>query len=151
MTTNAKLVSPQPQLISSYASTPISGVSTAVPVPSGAPSFRPVPQFSPLQNYPPPGVSAPPTPMMPYQLPPGQAPNPALRPFAPVPNGYAAMPGIGAPGTMPLPGGLFHLFYLTPYIRLFVYLLEMYGTSCFVNFQTLWFDCFYNISYRPIV
>ncbi|GLT50338.1 hypothetical protein SLA2020_238290 [Shorea laevis] len=114
-TSNAPLVSPQPPLITSYAAPPISGATTAV-LPAG-PSFRPVPLFSPLQNYqlpgvPPPGVSAGPvvapgsvpTPMMPYQVPPGQAPNPALRPFAPVPNGYAAIPGATVHGAMPLPG-----------------------------------------------
>ncbi|GLT86435.1 hypothetical protein SLE2022_045760 [Rubroshorea leprosula] len=109
------LVSPQPPVITSYAPPPLSGANTAV-LPA-VPSFRPVPQFSPFQNYqnpgvPPPGVSAAPvlvpgsvpTPMMPYQFPPGQAPNHALRPFVPVPNGYAAMPGAAAQGVMPLPG-----------------------------------------------
>lgn len=44
--------------------------------------------------------------MMPYQIPPGQPPNPALRPYVPMPNGYTAIPG--APqGTMPPPGGLY--------------------------------------------
>ncbi|GKV22862.1 hypothetical protein SLEP1_g32681 [Rubroshorea leprosula] len=108
------LVSPQPPVITSYAPPPLSGGNTAV-LPA-VPSFRSVPQFSPLQNYqnpgvPPPGVSAAPvlvpgsvrTPMMPYQFPPGQAPNHALRPFVPVPNGYAAMPGAAAQGVMPLP------------------------------------------------
>ncbi|KAK7309497.1 hypothetical protein RJT34_06274 [Clitoria ternatea] len=75
------------------------------------PSFRPlapqVPQFSPVPapnpayqnpNVPPPGVAsaaaAVPSmqPIMSYQLPPGQSLNPTLRPFAPIPNGYAATP-----------------------------------------------------------
>ncbi|EEF36991.1 conserved hypothetical protein [Ricinus communis] len=87
-------------------------------VPSVQPSFRPLPQFSPLPNYQnpsigvqPPGVSAAtpvmasgapgvavaapmPAPIMPYQALPGQPP---MRPYAPLPpNGYAGAtpPGI---------------------------------------------------------
>ena len=48
-----------------------------------------------------------PPPLMQYQVPAGQVPNPALRPFAPIPNGYAAVPGAVPQGTMPPPGGLF--------------------------------------------
>ncbi|XP_021643579.2 RNA-binding motif protein 25 isoform X1 [Hevea brasiliensis] len=99
---------------------PISGAS----VPPVAQSFFPVPQFSPLPNYQipsvgvqPPGVSAPsvmasgapgavpvPTPMMPYQVPPGQPTNPALRRYAPMTNGYGVMPGAASQGTVPPPG-----------------------------------------------
>lgn len=85
-----------------------------VSVPPTAPSYRPVtmpavPQFSPVQNFQntavqPPGVGvsgsvavtmAPP--MMPYHVVPGQLPNPALRPYAPVPNGYGVVhaPALG--------------------------------------------------------
>ncbi|PPD89229.1 hypothetical protein GOBAR_DD13825 [Gossypium barbadense] len=49
---------------------------------------------------------------MQYQVPAGQVPNPALRPFAPIPNGYAALPGAVPPGTMPPPG---LLRYPSPY------------------------------------
>ncbi|KAK7407260.1 hypothetical protein VNO78_09013 [Psophocarpus tetragonolobus] len=80
------------------------------------PSFRPlapqVPQFSPVpvpapnpayQNptVPPPGVASAAAavpqmqPMMSYQLQPG---NPALRPFPPIPNGYAAAPTVNPAG-----------------------------------------------------
>lgn len=52
-----------------------------------------------------------PPPMMQYQVPAGQVPNPALRPFVPIPNGYAALPGAVPPGTMPPPGGLFLPFF----------------------------------------
>ncbi|KAL4278682.1 hypothetical protein GQ457_03G007960 [Hibiscus cannabinus] len=118
---SAPLVSPQPPpVIPSYSTPqPISGAATAVP--PAPPSFRPVPQFSPLPNFPAPGLQPPgvssapgslPPPMMQYQLPPGQVPNPALRPFAPIPNGYAAVPGAVPPGTMPPPG---LLRYPSPY------------------------------------
>lgn len=91
------------------------------PAVSGAPLLRPaVPQFPPISgavNYNKPSVSsapvmvnpAAPRPVMPYQVQvpapvlvpvPRQPPNPALRPYVPVPNGYTAMPS---------PGGLFHL------------------------------------------
>ncbi|KAM5566759.1 RNA-binding protein 25 [Rosa sericea] len=93
---------PPPQPSVSYAPQP---VSTAFAVPPAAPSFRPVPQFSPLPNYqtPPPGVSsgAPMVPgapvpqhMMHYQM---QQP---MRPYAPMPNGYSGPPQ----GTIPPPG-----------------------------------------------
>ncbi|KAG5050712.1 hypothetical protein JHK87_002910 [Glycine soja] len=77
------------------------------------PSFRPLaPQFSPVPSpnpafqspaVPPPGVTgasvAVPPPqmqqMLSYQIQPG---NPALRPFAPIPNGYAAAPTITPAG-----------------------------------------------------
>ncbi|PKI42699.1 hypothetical protein CRG98_036981 [Punica granatum] len=91
----------------------------APPALSGAPVFRPpVPQFTPVPgavNYQNPNViSAPgmanpaaPGQLMPYQVQhqvpvpvPGQPPNPTLRPYMPVHNGYAAMPP---------PGGLLHL------------------------------------------
>ncbi|XP_012085358.1 RNA-binding protein 25 isoform X2 [Jatropha curcas] len=118
---NPTLVSPPVHAFPSYAPPPqIAGAS----VPSGAQSFRPVPQFSTLPNYQnpsvgvqPPGVSAQPViasgapgavaappPMMPYQIPPAQPPNPALRHYAPMPNGFAAIPGAAPQGTMPLPG-----------------------------------------------
>ncbi|GKV14500.1 hypothetical protein SLEP1_g25366 [Rubroshorea leprosula] len=152
-TSNAPLVPPQPPLITSYGPPPISGAMTAV-LPAG-PSFRPVPLFSPLQNYqlpgvPPPGVSAAPvvapgsvpTPMMPYQVPPGQAPNPALRPFAHVPNGYAAIPGATVQGAMPLPGGLFHLSQ-SQFIHLFMCTLVCMEQSrlylCFCNLVVCFF------------
>ncbi|XP_031263131.1 RNA-binding protein 25 isoform X1 [Pistacia vera] len=101
---------PPPPSIQFYASPqPIS-------VPPTAPSYRPVtipavPQFSPVQNFQntgvqPPGVGvsggvavtmAPP--MMPYHVVPGQVPNPALRPYAPMPNGYGVVhaPAPGLP------------------------------------------------------
>jgi hypothetical protein len=55
----------------------------------------------------PPGVSGGVAPMLPpqmvhYQVPPGQPPRPYP---PPMPNGYPAVPA----GTMPHPGGLFHL------------------------------------------
>ncbi|WCJ38412.1 RNA-binding motif protein 25 [Euphorbia peplus] len=92
---NATLVSPLPPY----------GISANVMLPA-PPSFRPVPQFSPLPGYPnpsggvqPPGVSvsapmAVPGQMMAY-------PNPGLRQYAPMPNGYAALPQ----GTLP-PSGI---------------------------------------------
>lgn len=91
------------------------------PAVSGAPLFRPAPpQFTPISgavNYNNPSVSsgpvmanpAAPRSVMPYQVQvtapvpvpvPRQPPNPALRPYMQVPNGYSAMPP---------PGGLFHL------------------------------------------
>lgn len=58
-------------------------------------------------------VPVPLQPLMPYQVTPGQPPNPALRaPFAPMPNGYAAIPGAVPQGTIPTPGGLFVSVYL---------------------------------------
>ncbi|XP_028786113.1 RNA-binding protein 25 isoform X1 [Neltuma alba] len=110
----------------------VSGGAVAPPVvPSFRPVAPQTPQFSPIPNpinyqnpaVQPPGVSSasPMTPgvasgagavpvpsqmqpmMVPYQIPPGQPANPAFRPFAPMPNGYTAIPG--APqGTMPPPG-----------------------------------------------
>lgn len=87
------------------------------PVQSFAPptqpiSYRPVPmstasQFPPVQNYQSPGVQPPGVggvavtmapPMMQYPGVPGQPPNLALRPYAPMPNGYGAVPA-------PAPGG----------------------------------------------
>ncbi|KAL5552903.1 hypothetical protein UlMin_040304 [Ulmus minor] len=131
---NPTLVSPLPPPMSYAVPPPVSGV------PPTAPSFRPVPQFSPLPNAPllnpsfqnpgvqnpgvqPPGVSSAspmnpgavsgvpgavassvPQPLMAYQVPPGQLPNPALRPtFVPGPNGYAVMPAVPQ-GTIPPPG-----------------------------------------------
>ncbi|XWS63647.1 hypothetical protein CRYUN_Cryun06bG0119000 [Craigia yunnanensis] len=120
--TSVPPLSPQhPPAIPSYSTPPplISGPATAVaPAP---PSFRPVPQFSPLPNFQapgvqPPGVSVAPGPLQPplmqYQVPMGQVPNPALRPFAPIPNGYAAMPRAVPHGVMPPPG---LLRYPSPY------------------------------------
>ncbi|OMO52786.1 hypothetical protein COLO4_36971 [Corchorus olitorius] len=110
---SAPLLSPQPPpAIPSYLAVPqpISGAPPAVaPAP---PSFRPVPLFSPLPNFQapgvqPPGVSAAPGSaphLMQFQVPPGQVPNPALRQFAPIPNGYATVPGAVHQGTMPPPG-----------------------------------------------
>lgn len=50
-------------------------------------------------------VPVPLQPLMPYQVTPGQPPNPAMRaPFAPMPNGYAAIPGAVPQGTIPTPG-----------------------------------------------
>lgn len=60
-----------------------------------------------------PGAVPVPTPVMQYQVPPGQHPNPALRPYAPLPNGYGVIPGAVPQGTMQPPGGLFlPLFFL---------------------------------------
>ncbi|GMY26212.1 RNA-binding protein 25 isoform X1 [Fagus crenata] len=94
----------QPQLL--YAPPPpppqqVSGGGAVMP--PSAPSFRPVPQFSPMPNYQnpnvqPPGVSVS-MPQMMYQMQqqqPGQPPRPYAPP-PPMPNGY--------PGTMP-PHGL---------------------------------------------
>ena len=62
----------------------------------------------------PPGVSSAPgsvpPPLMQYQVPAGQVPNPALRSFAMIPNGYTAVPGAVPQGIMPPPGGLLLLF-----------------------------------------
>ncbi|XP_017971419.1 PREDICTED: RNA-binding protein 25 isoform X1 [Theobroma cacao] len=119
---SAPLVSPHPPPVMPSYSTPpppISGAATAVP--PAPPSFRPVPQFSPLPNFQAPGVQPPgvssvpgsvPPPLMQYQVPSGQVPNPAIRPFAPIPNGYAAVPGAVPQGTMPPPG---LLRYPSPY------------------------------------
>ncbi|KAF5449864.1 hypothetical protein F2P56_030266 [Juglans regia] len=107
----------------SYAPPQVSGGAAVPPAP---PSFRPVPQFSPMPNpgltnfnyqnpggVQPPGVSvapgavsggigaspmAVPQPMLPYQLPPGQPPRPYP---SPMPNGY---PGVPHHGTIPPPG-----------------------------------------------
>ncbi|XP_039035042.1 RNA-binding protein 25-like isoform X2 [Hibiscus syriacus] len=110
---SVSLVSPQPPpAIPSYSTPPqpISGAATALP--PAPPSFRPVPQFSPLPNFPAPGLQPPgvssapgsvPPPLMQYQVPPGQVPNPALRPFASIPNGYAAVPGVVPPGLLRYP------------------------------------------------
>ncbi|OMO78193.1 hypothetical protein CCACVL1_14583, partial [Corchorus capsularis] len=110
---SAPLLSPQPPpAIPSYLPVPqpISGAPPAVaPAP---PSFRPVPLFSPLPNFQPPGVQPPGVSaapgsaphLMQFQVPPGQVPNPALRQFAPIPNGYATVPGAVHQGTMPPPG-----------------------------------------------
>lgn len=126
---NPTLISAQPALIAAYAPSPISGAA----VPPVVPSFRPVPQFSPLPNYQnpnvgvqPPGVTAAPVmasgagavplpaPMMTYQVAPGQPP----RPYVPLPNGYAAAPQ----GTMPPPGGSFLLFFLFLPLSLSLYM-----------------------------
>lgn len=97
------------------------------PVTGGAPLFRPaLPQFTPVPgtvNYQNPSMSsapgmanlAAPGPAMPYQVQvpvPGQPPNPTLRPYVPVPNGYAAVPP---------PGGLLHRSFsiaLTKFVHL---------------------------------
>ncbi|XP_022632114.1 RNA-binding protein 25 isoform X1 [Vigna radiata var. radiata] len=99
---NPTLLPPPPALLFQAGTTPqVPGV---LP-----PSFRPlapqVPQFSPVpaphpvyQNpaVPPPGVASaaapqPMQPMMSYQVQPG---NPAMRPFSPIPNGYAPAPTV---------------------------------------------------------
>ncbi|XP_030511479.2 RNA-binding protein 25 isoform X2 [Rhodamnia argentea] len=120
---------PTPAPLPSFAP-PISGATMSAP--PVAPSFRPAvpPQFSPLPGalgfhnpgLPPPGISsapgmvtggvipAVPPPMGTYQVPVhGQPPNPALRHYMPMPNGYAAMPGApqpppGIPSYSPYPG-----------------------------------------------
>ncbi|XVF02445.1 hypothetical protein REPUB_Repub04eG0175800 [Reevesia pubescens] len=119
---SAPLLSPQPPSVMPSYSTPpppISGAATAVP--PAPPSFRPVPQFSPLPNFQAPGVQPPgvssspgsvPLLLMQYQVPAGQVPNHALRPFPPFPNGYATVPGAVPQGTMPPPG---LLRYPSPY------------------------------------
>lgn len=89
------------------------------------PSFRPlapqVPQFSPVpaphpvyQNpaVPPPGVASAAVPqqmqpMMSYQVQPG---NPAMRPFTPIPNGYAPAPTVTPAGGSFIQLFLFRLF-----------------------------------------
>ncbi|KAF3431289.1 hypothetical protein FNV43_RR26019 [Rhamnella rubrinervis] len=116
---------PPPPPSVSFAPPQVSGVSAAPPV---VPSFRPVPQFSPMLNtavpnanyqnpgvqnigVQPPGVNSASV-MAPGVVPPGHPPNPALRPYAPMPNGYAAMPTAVPQGTIP-PAGLPR--YPTPY------------------------------------
>jgi len=110
---NPQSLPPPPTL---YAPPQIPGV-----LPPAAPSFRPLgaqlPQFTPLPNPPgsyqnpnqPPGVSGlvqVPVPMpqmqsmMSYQIP---GSNPAMRPFTPMPNGYAMHPQ----GTINPAGGSF--------------------------------------------
>ncbi|XWS68988.1 hypothetical protein CRYUN_Cryun04dG0141000 [Craigia yunnanensis] len=117
----APLLSQSPPAILSYLTPPPSISGASNPFSLAPPSFRPVPQFSPLPNFQAPGVQPPgvsvapgsvPPPLMQYQLPVGQVPNPAFRPFAPIPNGYAAMPGAVPQGTMPPPG---LLRYPSPY------------------------------------
>ena len=91
------------------------------PVPLGVHQFSPMPGTGMLNpSYPnpgvqPPGVSSVPAPapgmasgvtgavpvpapqqMMAYQVPPGQVPNPAMRPYATMPNGFAAATPQGA-------------------------------------------------------
>ncbi|CAL8994270.1 unnamed protein product [Prunus brigantina] len=117
---NPPLVSlplPPPPPSISYAPQQVSGAG-----PPSAPSFRPVPQFSPIPspgvpnpNYQNPGVQPPGvssgSPMAPGVPPPLSVPPhmmhyqmQPMRAYAPMPNGYAAMP-TGAPqGPMPLPG-----------------------------------------------
>ncbi|XP_008446214.2 RNA-binding motif protein 25 isoform X1 [Cucumis melo] len=99
------------------------------PVPLSAHHFSPMPgtgMLNPSYSNPgvqPPGVSsvaapAPgmvsggtgavpvpvPQPMMAYQVPPGQVPNPVMRPYATMPNGFAAVPTATPQGAFPLPG-----------------------------------------------
>lgn len=127
---------PPPPPSVSYSPQPVS-TSVAFAVPPAAPSFRPVPQFSPILNYqnpgvPPPGVSsgapmAPGAPlpvpvpqhMMHYQMQP-------MRPYAPMPNGYSAPPQ----GTIPPPGG---------FLLLFAYFMSIYYLYCHLitNFCSL--------------
>lgn len=131
---NPPLVSlpPPPPPSVSYAPQLVS-TSVAFAVPPAAPSFRPVPQFSPILNYqnpgvPPPGVSsgapmAPGAPvpqhMMHYQM-------QHMRPYAPMPNGYSAPPQ----GTIPPPGG---------FLLLFAYFMSIYYLYCHLiaNFCSL--------------
>ncbi|XP_062110285.1 RNA-binding motif protein 25 isoform X1 [Humulus lupulus] len=122
LNSNPTLVPPPPPPSVSYAVPSVAGVPAVQP---SAPSFRPVPHFTPVPNpnyqnhiiqnpgVQPPGVGSVPMapgaatggpgamaipmqqPLMPYQLAPGQPLNPAMRPpYAPMPNGYAAMPGL---------------------------------------------------------
>ncbi|XP_004489850.1 RNA-binding motif protein 25 isoform X2 [Cicer arietinum] len=104
LVTPPSLPPPPTSLYSTVAPPQIPGV-----LPPSAPSFRPlgtqVPQFTPLPNpagayqnpNPPPGVTGSTVPvpmpqmqpMMSYQIP---GTNPALRPYAHIPNGYAAHP-----------------------------------------------------------
>ncbi|KAM1170760.1 hypothetical protein ACFX13_021516 [Malus domestica] len=114
---NPPLVSPPPpppHPSISYAPQQVSGA-----LPPTAPSFRPVSQFTPIPNpgvpnpnyhlpgVQPPGVSSG-APMAPGVPPPSSAPQhmmhyqmQPMRPYAPMPNGYAAMP-TGAPqGALP--------------------------------------------------
>lgn len=104
--------SPNPNQTPAPASLPPALVQSFAP-PTQPISYRPVPmstasQFSPVQNYQspvvqPPGVGgvavtmAPP--MMQYPGVPGQPPNPALRPYAPIPNGYGAVPAPASGGS----------------------------------------------------
>ncbi|XP_015894679.3 RNA-binding motif protein 25 [Ziziphus jujuba] len=118
----------------SYAPPPVSGVSAVHPAAPSfrpIPQFSHVPNANyqnpgvPNFGVQPPGVSSSPSaippgsmsggpaavsvpvvpqPLMQYQVPPGQPPNPALRPYAPMPNGYTAMPAGVPQGTIPPPG-----------------------------------------------
>lgn len=66
-------------------------------------------------------LSLPSQPLMHYQVPPGQPHNPALRPYASIPNGYAVMPAGVPQGTVPHPGGFFRLnLHLSFYTNLMV-------------------------------
>ncbi|XAR48060.1 hypothetical protein NMG60_11030766 [Bertholletia excelsa] len=106
-----------------------------VPPPT-APSFRPAtppvpipsaPQFSPLPSFPssgvqspsvpPPGVSgvASGPPLMQSYAAPGQPPNTVLRHYAPMPNGYPAIPP--PQGTIPPPGIPRYPSPFTPMVR----------------------------------
>ncbi|XP_028123285.1 leucine-rich repeat extensin-like protein 3 [Camellia sinensis] len=110
---------PPPQIIYPYALPQVPAVAPTAPsfrlVPPPVPVSSAPPQFSPLPvpnfhnpnfqssvGVQPPGVS-----MMQTYAPPGQPPNPAFRHYAPMPNGYPAIPT--PQGTIPPPGGLFCL------------------------------------------
>ncbi|XP_050276745.1 RNA-binding motif protein 25 [Quercus robur] len=103
----------QPQQVSYVAPPPVPQVSggggvVMPPPPPSAPSFRPVPQFSPIPNYQNPGVQPPGVaPMMqmpPYQMQQQQQQHPGqpMRPYAPppqmpMPNGYPGLPRYPSP------------------------------------------------------
>ncbi|GMP58020.1 hypothetical protein CsSME_00021849 [Camellia sinensis var. sinensis] len=105
---------PPPQIIYPYALPQVPAVAPTAPsfrlVPPPVPVSSAPPQFSPLPvpnfhnpnfqssvGVQPPGVS-----MMQTYAPPGQPPNPAFRHYAPMPNGYPAIPT--PQGTIPPPG-----------------------------------------------
>ncbi|KAK4784342.1 hypothetical protein SAY86_018710 [Trapa natans] len=111
---------PPPVVNPSSVSNPLAVPAAPPPIPmyappamTGAPMFRPVMhQFTPVpggvsyQNPSVgsgPGMAVPGAPgtMMPYQIQVpvhGQPPNPTMRPYMPVPNGFAAVPPPGLPG-----------------------------------------------------
>lgn len=56
----------------------------------------------------------------------GQPPNPAMRPYAPMPNGYLLMPQ----GMMPPPGGFFLSLYISVSKAIYV---SCGGVYCMLN------------------
>ncbi|XP_023531632.1 RNA-binding protein 25-like isoform X1 [Cucurbita pepo subsp. pepo] len=130
-TMHSPLVStPQPPPSLSYVAAGVPPTAPSFrPVPFSAHQFSPMPGAGMLNpNYSnigvqPPGVgsvAAPapgmasggtgavlvpvPQPMMAYQVPPGQIPNPVMRPYATMPNGFAAVPTATPQGAFPIPG-----------------------------------------------